>query len=312
VHPDEGPLPIDLYALGRGLTLWAVVALVGVSVFVALIPRWRLAEDDEHALAARALARAWQVARTAALVLLGADLLRAYGQVRSFLDPTEAFTWDVARAMLLETAWGRGWLCQLSVAALTLAAILATRRRPAIGLAVVSTSALALAAVTPLTGHAIENPWGSSLGVGLHAVHLVGAGVWIGTLFTMLVAGLRTARSTMSGDDAAVARMVAAFSPIALTGAALAIGAGSLMGYAYIGDLASLLTGRYGTALLIKLGLLGVTLALGAWNWKRVTPTLGQARATAALARSATIEVLIALLVLAVTAVLVALPAPKV
>jgi putative copper export protein len=310
VHPDDGPLPIDLYALGRGLTSWAVLALVGVTVFVALIPRWRLAEDDERSLAARALARAWQVALTGSLLLLGADLLRAYGQVRSFLDPSEPFAWEVARPMLLQTAWGRGWICQISVAVLTLMAILATRRRPAIGLGLVGTSALALAAVTPLTGHAVENPWGTSLGVGLHAVHLIGGGVWIGTLFTMLVAGLRVASAP--GDDAAVGRMVRAFSPVALTGAGLAIGAGSLMGVAYVGDLASLLAGRYGTALLIKLGLLGLTLGFGAWNWKRVTPTLGQPRGTAALRRSATIEVVIAFLVVAVTAVLVALPAPKV
>lgn len=312
MHPDEGPLPIDLYALGRGLTYWAVLALVGVSVFVALIPRWRLAEDDDRSLAARALARAWQVALTAGLLLLGADLLRAYGQVRSFLDPAEPLAWEVARPMVLQTAWGRGWICQISVAALTLITILATRRRPAIGLALVGTSALILTAVTPLTGHAVENPWGQSLGVGLHAVHLIGGGIWIGTLFTMLVAGIHAARAGAPGDDAAVARMVRTFSPIALTGAGLAIGAGSLMGFAYIGDLASLFAGRYGTALLIKLGLLSITLGFGAWNWKRVTPTLGQARGTASLRRSAMIEVVIAFLVVAVTAVLVALPAPKV
>jgi putative copper export protein len=252
------------------------------------------------------------VALFAALLLLGADLLRVYGQVCSFLDPTEPFSWDIARPMVLETAWGRGWLCQLAVAALALTAILTTRRHPAIGLGLVGTSALALAAVTPLTGHAVENPWGSSLGIGLHAVHLIGAGVWIGTLLTMLLAGLRAARSSIPGDDASVARMVRTFSPIALTGAGLAIGAGSLMAYAYVGDLASLLAGRYGTALLVKLGLLGLTLGLGAWNWKRVTPALGQGRATAALTRSAMLEVGIALLVVAVTAVLVALPAPKV
>jgi copper transport protein len=106
--------------------------------------------------------------------------------------------------------------------------------------------------------------------------------------------------------------MVGAFSPVALTGAAVAVGAGSLMGYAYVGNLEGLFAGRYGTALLIKLGLLAVTMALGAWNWRRVKPTLGQAGATAALTRSATLEVVIASLVVAVTAVLVALPAPRI
>lgn len=306
---DAGPLPLDLFALGRGLAYAASLALIGACVFAALIPRWREASDDDGSLAARALGRAWSVAAGAAAVLLFAHLLRGLGQVRSALDPGEPITWDVASPILLQTAWGRGWLAQVLVAIATVPATQLGRRRPATGIALLGGTALAVAAVSPLTGHAIEHPWGKSLGVGLHALHLIGGGVWLGTLLALLLAGLKPAAT---GDVAAVARMVRTFSPVALTGAGLAVVAGTLLGYAYIGNLTSLTGTTYGRALLIKLTLLLCAMGLGAWNWRRITPQLGTPDATRALTRSATAELAFGLALVAVTAVLVALPAPRI
>jgi len=228
--------------------------------------------------------------------------------VRSFLDPIESLTWEVARPVLFASTWGRGWLAQLAAALVAIPLARLAPRRPATGLAMLGTGALAVAATSPLTGHAVEHPWGAAAGVGLHALHLLGGGVWIGTLFTLVWGGLRLARER---DAAAVATMVKAFSPVALTGAAFAIGAGSLMAFAYVGDLTALVATRYGVTLLLKVGLLALTMALGAWNWRRVRPRLGSSLASTSLRRSATIELLIALCLLAVTAVLVALPAPN-
>jgi copper transport protein len=112
-------------------------------------------------------------------------------------------------------------------------------------------------------------------------------------------------------DHAAVARMVARFSPVALTGAALAVGAGLLLAVAYVGDFAALGGTTYGRTLLVKVGCLGFTAALGAWNWRRVRPRLGTPAATATLRRSAALELILGFCLLAATAVLVALPAPK-
>lgn len=318
VHSDEGPLPIDLYALGRGLAYLAVLTLIGVCVFIALIPRWRLPEDDDRSLAARALAGAWNIAAAAAALLLIAHLLRAYGQVRSFLDPAEAFSWSTARPMLFQTTWGKGWVAQLGVATVTLPLVLLARLRPVTGLALLGTATLAVAAATPLTGHAAEHPWGRQLGVGVHALHLLGGGAWLGTLFAMLLAGLIPAHSARmplseeTGEHPAVARMVGAFSPLALIGAAVAVSAGSLLAYAYVGDLPSLLGTRYGITLLVKISLLLLTMTLGAWNWRRVRPRLGTPDATHALTRSAGLELFLGLLLVGTTAVLVALSAPKI
>jgi putative copper export protein len=315
VNHDSAPLPLDLYAIGRALAFAATLALIGACVFAALLPRWRDADDDESSLAARALDRVWRVAGVAAALLVAAHLLRAYGQVRSFLDPLEATTWEVARPVLFQTTWGRGWVAQVATASLGLVVALLAPRRSVSGVALLGTAALAVVCTAPLTGHAVENPWGRALGIGLHAVHLIGGGVWLGTLFSVAMCGLASmdsgAPSAPGRDHAAVARMIAAFSPVALTGAGLAIGAGLLMAYAYVGAVANLWGTTYGRTLLVKTALLALTMALGAWNWRRVSPRLGTASASAELSRSATIELLIGTLLLAVTAILVALPAPK-
>jgi len=309
MNHDELPLPIDLYAFGRWLTYAAILVLIGATVFAALVPRWRGTGDDERALAARALARVWRVALIAAIVLVGADLLRLYGQVRSFLDPLEPTSWDVASPILFQSAWGRGWLIQFAMALISVPLARFAPRRPALGVGLLSGASLVVAAASPLTGHAVEHPWGVTLGVGLHALHLVGGGVWLGTLFSLVVAGVWQAGDAEMAD---IARLVNVFSPVALVGAGAAVGAGVLLAYAYVGNLQDLWGTTYGRTLLVKVGLLGLTLGLGAWNWRRLKPRLGTPDATDTLRRSATVELLIGSLLLVATAVLVALPAPRI
>ena len=82
------------------------------------------------------------------------------------------------------------------------------------------------------------------------------------------------------------------------------------LGYAYVGSLPKLLASQYGAALVTKVVVLFGVMGFGAWNWQRLLPSLGTPDATAALRRSAGLELGVALLLVAVTAVLVALPAP--
>lgn len=74
---------------------------------------------------------------------------------------------------------------------------------------------------------------------------------------------------------------------------------------------ASLWSTPYGYALLVKLCLVAVVFALGAWNWRRQRPRLGSEEAAGRLRRSAAMELGVATLVLVVTSVLVSLPAPR-
>jgi putative copper export protein len=246
------------------------------------------------------------------LLLLFAHLLRAYGQLESFLDPGEPLTRDTLGAVLLKTTWGRAWRMQVGAALLGLGMVLIGRgrQRDTAPVSWLGLAAFAVAATAPLTGHAREHPWGASLGIGLHTLHLLGGGTWLGTLAAALLTVVRHAADV--DDHQAVARLIAAFSPVALLGAGTAVGAGLLLGYGYIGTSASLVGSLYGRTLLVKTALLVATMGFGAWNWRRLRPRLGTAAASRTLRRSMSLELLLGFLLLGVTAVLVALPAPRI
>lgn len=125
----------------------------------------------------------------------------------------------------------------------------------------------------------------------------------------MLVAGVPAAMTLPDGERGPmVAALINAFSPIALASAAIVTLTGVFAAWLHVGHLINLWGTRYGITLLLKLGVLGVVALTGFYNWRFVQPTLGTDGATVHLRRSARVEVAVAILVLLVTAVLVATP----
>jgi putative copper export protein len=148
----------------------------------------------------------------------------------------------------------------------------------------------------------------------VNPIHVLSAGLWIGTLFVLAVAGFRVVmRSEPAGDRRAsvVADMVNRFSPLALTAGCVVVIFGVITAWRHLHHLAALWTTPYGYALIAKLCAVAVVFALGAWNWRRVRPTLGTMDGASVIRRSATKELIVAGLVLAITAILVSLPSPK-
>jgi len=306
VHSDDGPIPLDLYALGRGAAYAAALFLIGTVTYAVLLSPRRLLPERE-ALAERSLGRAARLSLLAATILLLAHGLRLYGQLRSFLDPAEPVTAEFVHAMIVETAWGKAWTAQVVAGALAYAlAGLAAMRPPRLAL-LLPPAVAAVSLTLPLTGHAVEHPWGPVAGVAMHAIHLLGGGAWLGTLACLSLASLSPARE---GDAPEVARLVRAFSPIALAGATTAVLAGGLLAFGYLGSLSAITTTSYGRVLSLKVMLLAATALVGRYNWKVVTPALGAPEGTRRLGRTAALEIALGLNLVATTAVLVALPAP--
>lgn len=247
------------------------------------------------------------VGLVAGVVLLAGALGRLYAQAYAWFGIDEPIT---AR-LLLEVAadmppWSTGWMAQAFVAVASVAALGAARGGSRLAWMPACLAAVAVAATTPLTGHAVAQPRWYVLPVALQAVHVVGAGVWIGGLFVMLVVIAR--RSAHEATRAAA--MVHAFSPIALTGAGLVVAAGVATAFLYLGAPSDLWSTAYGRALLVKTaGFAGVA-TMGFFNWRHVRPQLTHGAGVALLARTGTIELVLAALVLGLTAVLVGLPQP--
>jgi putative copper export protein len=81
----------------------------------------------------------------------------------------------------------------------------------------------------------------------------------------------------------------------------------------HLGTLPALWQSAYGRTLLIKLAVLTLVVATGAYNWRVVRPFLNRNGNTAIsrLHRSATLEIIIGAVVIAITAILVATPTPN-
>jgi putative copper export protein len=137
---------------------------------------------------------------------------------------------------------------------------------------------------------------------------------WLGALLTLLLSEIpfvRGARAHASlGSGQLVAALVRAFHPMALTCAAIVVLTGLAAAWLRLPAFSDLWTSPYGRVLLIKLCLVALVIVMGALNWRRVLPTLGDEAAARRITRTAGTELTLAALVLAVTAVLVSTSPP--
>jgi len=147
----------------------------------------------------------------------------------------------------------------------------------------------------------------------VNPVHVFAASMWIGTLFVLVVAGLSTVLHGELADadrGPLVAVLVGRFSTIALWSAGVLVLTGLTTAYLHLGKVSALWTSIYGRTLIVKLCVVACVFTLGAFNNRRLKPSLGTTAAGSRLRRSATFEIALAAVVLGITAVLVNLPAP--
>ncbi|MEA2162204.1 MAG: hypothetical protein QOK37_331 [Thermoanaerobaculia bacterium] len=148
----------------------------------------------------------------------------------------------------------------------------------------------------------------------VNPIHRLSGGLWIGTLFILLMAGF----TAVLGSDlppirrgALAANMVHRFSPLALIAFGILAVSGLITAWRHLKRIDALWTTAYGWTLIAKLIVVAIVMALGAWNWRKQRPLLGSESAAAVLRRSAIAEVIAATIVLVITSVLVSLPSPK-
>lgn len=147
----------------------------------------------------------------------------------------------------------------------------------------------------------------------VNPLHMLAGGLWIGTLLAMVQHGIGPALRRLPPErrGPAVARLVHGFSPLALGSVALLATMGVITAWTHLRRLNALWTTPYGWTLIVKLGLVTLVLALGAYNWRRQKPRLGTEAGARGLRGSATGELIVAFVVLLVTSVLVSLPSPR-
>jgi len=237
--------------------------------------------------------------------------LRLYHQSLSFLFPGDPLTLADVRLVVFESSWGSRWMLQLALSLVALVGFWLSHSRGRMGWLTAAAGSVGMALAGPLTGHAMGSRWSPWLNVPLQGLHLLAGAVWLGSLAVLVLVAYQATRTEEPQiREQAVAQLVSVFSPVAIGGVTVAVVAGSVLAFNYLGTLSALWTSSYGQALLLKTALVAVTGILGAVNWRLIKPRLGNPGSAATLKRSAMTELLTGVALLVVTAVMVALPAP--
>ncbi|HEU4584268.1 MAG TPA: copper resistance protein CopC [Gemmatimonadaceae bacterium] len=297
--PTEMDIESPAYVAIRWACYAAMAILIGAVVFALMVaPKVPTIRDDALPMAAR-------TAAVAAVVLIVAWVARLVAQSYALGDVGIG-------AILGGTSWGKAWIIGAAAALVALgAAVIAGRGESRAGWAVLTLAALAAAVALPLSGHAVATPRLSTLAVVADALHVLAAGGWLGTLLVTVVAGIPvTLRGAPGSRGREASALIGAFSPVALSCAGLLVVTGLVAATLHLGSVSALWQSRYGQVLLIKLAVIAVLLVVASINWRILRPRLGTDQATRRIRGSAVAELGLALVVLVVTAVLVATPPP--
>ncbi|MEO7822388.1 MAG: copper resistance protein CopC [Gemmatimonadaceae bacterium] len=312
--PDAGGFNAEspLYVLIRWLQFAAILILTGAIAFHLFVLGFlRKKQRPDSPMLRPASQQAANIGFYAALALALVVVVRLLAQSYAMHAPGAGFAPALMWAMIGQTTWGWGWLLQALATFGAIAGFSAARRGSRQGWRIATVSAVLGAFAPALSGHAASAPTLRPLAILADGLHIVGASGWLGSLLILLVAGIPAAmRLEKDARGPAVADLVNAFSPTALAFAGLTATAGVFAGWLHLGAIPALWQTQYGRTLLVKLAILGIVTATGAYNFLYVKPRLGSSDGIKNIRRSATIEVGVAVLVLLVTAVLVATPTP--
>ena len=275
VHSDTNPLGV----IGRWLTYLGILLALGIAVFHRVVIRG----GPMPRATVRALAALLLVSAAATVVVAGTAGLEA-GSVIDYLLS------------------GRNGLLQLARAAVAVigaAALLVLPSRWATAVAAGTGLAGIILLVTAGHSSALPTPV-PTIG---QVVHVGGAAVWIGGIVSLLVLAMRPAL-LIDGPVPEMRSLVPRFSALALAAIGLVASTGVYQSYAETGVLLDTGT-EYGRTLLLKSGAAAGALALGGLNFLdggRLMGWLGGFR------NRITVEVLLATVVLVLTAALAITP----
>ena len=288
-----------LSPVAAALLRW--VAFCGGAVLLGAVAIRIVTAGDPGETAKARIARLVHV--SAAAILISAAGRMAQQALALASEPAAA--WDMVRT-LLGTTWGYAWIVQ-QAAAVVLAAAPNVVSRPRRGgrWTVLSGALVAAVAIAPaFQGHAIGAPELAVQAVVSDIAHLVAAGMWMGTLFVLVVAVLPEA------DASQAAGLVQRFSPLALTGAATLGATGVFATWLHVRQLPLVWGSAYGQVLCVKLAIIAGVVGLGAVNWKRRSAQLAGAEGVPRLLSTARAELALGTVALLATAFLVATPLP--
>lgn len=292
-------------SLARAFLFVGLLLLIGAVTFTLFVlPRARSVTSSSRDLMAR---RTATLGMFAAIAIVTAALLRLYFELEMMraMPDMPGMAGVSAKQMVMQTAWGFAFVAQIIAATVAFIALALARRGTRPPWYIAAIAALGLAITPALSGHAVATPRFTSVMVLSDWLHVLGAASWLGSLACVMMIGVPLALK-QEGEERWqwVSSLVNEFSRLALVSVATVIASGVFASWVHVARLSDLWSTDYGKILLVKLVLVGVTLIIGAYNFKRVQPRLGVEQGTVRLRNSAALELATGFLILLVTGLL--------
>ncbi|MGV3711240.1 MAG: CopD family protein [Gemmatimonas sp.] len=268
-----------------------------------------------NSIVQRGSRRSASLGAMAGALLIVANLAKLVVQTAEMRFATDPWV-SVGLTMLLETSWGTVWIVQ-TIAALLVTMTFTLARKDALPRwNVLAILALVVAASASFSSHAMSAARFGSFAIASDVLHIIGASLWIGTLFVMFVSvvggdGIELQSPVSASEMRAnyIIALLRSFSPLALAGSGIIVVSGVASTLAHVHTVAEFTGSGWGQMLIYKLIWLAAVMFLGYRNWKVVTPRVaidGPKRMTRGMA----IELVLVLVVLVITSVLVVTPPP--
>lgn len=305
-----------LGVISRWFVFTGILVAVGAVVFDLWVlrgdPETRDEGRDSEAFPAAGVAA--RIGAFAAIVLILGALGRLINELVIFRDPFEPWAAEL-NLLVTGTSFGTSWMLQFGLGLLACVSFLvasrgASARLPIPALVVALLATVGLAITPAYSGHAAGSQQFRTLAISSDVIHVAAGGIWLGTL--AVIAGVSRAarrRGRPLGRERLVT-WIGTFSPAALVSAAALGVTGVFASWLHLDTVSSLWATPYGQRLLMKVAVLAVILAFGAYNWKKSRGEIAANDELGRLPRSVTLELAAGLVILLVTAVLVTTPPP--
>jgi copper resistance protein D len=307
----------DLMIAVRAVHLAATVLTAGAFAFrVFVCPR-----GPDASITARTESDAWLGLATAwwvlTVLLTWVVWLALTAAEMSGTSVPQALSPDVLRVVLTQSTFGRVWMVRFALAVLLAIELPWLQRKNADdraqALAGGLTSALLLVSLA-WAGHAVGTSSLRPLHLGADALHLLGAGWWLGALAPLLFVLSRARTQPGQGWSSFAATATRRFSAVGLFAVGTILVTGLINAWLLVGSVTALTSTAYGQLALAKLALFVAILFIAAFNRLRLTPRLSASDLPAGgkplkqLWRNVILEMLLGAAAVAIAAVLGTMP----
>ena len=290
----------------RWAELLGLLVVIGAVVFrLVVLPNADLSAD----FVTGAALRARRFAFAALLLFVIMTIARITFQSQLIAGAGSAFS--AVTSVATGTRWGHGWITGVVGLIIVFLGLVGGGRSTG-GWIAAAFGVVLMALSESLTGHAVSLPRHTALSVAADVTHVLGAGAWLGALTMMAAIGLPALGKLGSAEAPRTgSALTRAYHTPAVDGVVLVVVSGVIAAYLRLPSFSALWTTDYGSWLFRKLVFVFVALCFGAYHWRRFVSQEWTNDSQRRFGRTILGELIIGLVIVALTSMLVSTQLPQ-